>query len=258
MAPHLSEQLKQLVVQWRLDDGERVEDIALRARCSESTVYETLRTYRLFGTVSNPTVHTRGRRSSFEPTDHARIRQYIADNPAAFLDEIQLFIRDILEVDVSIATICRTLRHLAITNKAITKTAAERDELVRATWVAAHGHIPKENIVWLDESSVDDNTNQRRRGWAEMGRACVRRDTFIRGQRYSILPALTVDGIIALDIFEGSVTKERFIEFLEVHLVRTFLHDSLVSACSCIVAGSEAQSIWQEQCCHHGQLQYPS
>lgn len=49
-------------------------------------------------------------------------------------------------------------------NKAITKTAAERDKLVRAMWVAAHGHIPKENIVWLDESSVDDHTNQRRRG----------------------------------------------------------------------------------------------
>ncbi|KAI0338968.1 hypothetical protein BDW22DRAFT_1337197 [Trametopsis cervina] len=47
-----------------------------------------------------------------------------------------------------------------------------------------------------------------------MGRACVKRELFIRGQRYSILPALTTEGIIALDIFEGSVTKDRFINFI--------------------------------------------
>jgi hypothetical protein len=73
--------------------------------------------------------------------------------------------------------------------------------------------------VWLDESSVDDRTNQRRNGWALLGRVCVRRDTFIRGQRFSVLPALTVDGIIALDIFEGSVTKDQFIQFIQDQIV---------------------------------------
>ncbi|TDL16346.1 hypothetical protein BD410DRAFT_707703, partial [Rickenella mellea] len=32
--------------------------------------------------------------------------------------------------------------------------------------------------------------------------------------RYSVLPALTADGYVGLDIFEGSVTKERFIQFV--------------------------------------------
>ncbi|KAF9538412.1 hypothetical protein CPC08DRAFT_612093, partial [Agrocybe pediades] len=32
--------------------------------------------------------------------------------------------------------------------------------------------------------------------------------------RYSVLPALTSEGMIALDIFEGSVNKERFIQFI--------------------------------------------
>jgi hypothetical protein len=50
---------------------------------------------------------------------------------------------------------------------------------------------------------------------------CVHRAAFIRGQRYSILPALTSDGIIALDIFEGSVNKEKFIRFLKEDLVCT-------------------------------------
>ncbi|KDQ54004.1 hypothetical protein JAAARDRAFT_104822, partial [Jaapia argillacea MUCL 33604] len=32
-------------------------------------------------------------------------------------------------------------------------------------------------------------------------------------QRFSVLPALSIDGIVALDIFEGSVNKDRFISF---------------------------------------------
>ncbi|EIW58335.1 uncharacterized protein TRAVEDRAFT_124639, partial [Trametes versicolor FP-101664 SS1] len=36
--------------------------------------------------------------------------------------------------------------------------------------------------------------------------------------RFSLLPALSLDGIIALDIFEGSVNKERFIAFVHGEL----------------------------------------
>ena len=90
--------------------------------------------------------------------------------------------------------------------------------MLRATWQAEYGDIPAEYFVWLDESSVDDKTNQRTGGWAPLGCACICRATFIQGQRYSILPALTCDRIIALDIFEGSVNKERFIRFLNEDL----------------------------------------
>ena len=43
---------------------------------------------------------------------------------------------------------------------------------------------------------------------------------FLRGIRYTILPALTVDGFIACDIMKGSCTKERF---------RTFILSQVVS-----------------------------
>ncbi|KZP20226.1 hypothetical protein FIBSPDRAFT_679374, partial [Athelia psychrophila] len=36
--------------------------------------------------------------------------------------------------------------------------------------------------------------------------------------KYSILPALSLRGMIALDIFEGSVNHERFLHFLREHL----------------------------------------
>ena len=54
----------------------------------------------------------------------------------------------------------------------------------------------------------------------QWGRPCVCHAAFVRGQQYSILPALTWEGMIALDIFEGSVNKEHFIQFLNEQLVR--------------------------------------
>ena len=108
---------------------------------------------------------------------------------------------------VSVATICRTLQRVSLTRKQVATTAMERNELLRAIWQAEHGDIPADYFVWLDESSVDGRTTQRTHGYSPLGRACVRRAEFIRGQRFSVLPALLSDGIIALDIFEGSGPK---------------------------------------------------
>jgi hypothetical protein len=140
-------------------------------------------------------------------------------NPGLYVDEIQQRLFEARDVDISIATISRALRRLAVLHKKVAREALERDEVVHATWLAEYGDIPVESCLWLDESSVDDRTNQRRNGWAPLGRACVRRETFIRGRRFSVLPALSVDGIVALDIFEGSVTKEWFITFLKDQIV---------------------------------------
>ena len=107
-----------------------------------------------------------------------------------------------------------------MTRKHVANEALERNELLRATWQATYADIPAEYCVWLDEASVDDRTNQRTMGWAAMGRACVCHAAFVRGQRYSVLPALTCEGMIALDIFEGSVNKERFLTFLNEQVVR--------------------------------------
>jgi len=81
--------------------------------------------------------------------------------------------------------------------------------------VRINGDIPTEYFVWLDELSVNDKTNQRNQGWADIGCACVCRATFMHGECYSVLPALTSDGFIALDIFEGLVNKDHW--YVEMH-----------------------------------------
>ena len=72
-------------------------------------------------------------------------------------------------------------------------------------------YLDPDVFVALDESAVDGKTGQHQYGWSPSGKPCVHQMSFLWGVHYSILPALTTEGIIALDIFKGSVTKEMFL-----------------------------------------------
>jgi hypothetical protein len=176
--------------------------------------------FRDYRTVRNPYKRRQlGRKRALNAGDTNYISSLIQARPKIFLDEIQEELSRFRGVDVSLATLSHTLHRIAISQKKVSSAAAERNELLRATWQGAYGHLPAEYFLWLDEASVDDLTNQRKSGWAGFGRACVSRDTFIRGQRYSVLPTLGTRGILALDIFEGAVNKERFISFIRNDVV---------------------------------------
>ena len=127
---------------------------------------------------------------------------------------------------MSIATLLCTLNCLAITHKSIAKEAVEWNEHLHATWQIAMAQYDPQQLVFIDKAGVDDQTNFRKNGWAPLGQACVRHTSFLRGQKYSILPALSVGGIVALDIFEGSVNRECFLTFLRNHLVCPHLYAS--------------------------------
>ncbi|KIJ61115.1 hypothetical protein HYDPIDRAFT_64910, partial [Hydnomerulius pinastri MD-312] len=68
-------------------------------------------------------------------------------NPSLYLDELQERLLEARQVDVSIATICRALRSLALTRKHVATSAAQRDELLHAIWQAEYGDIPANYFV---------------------------------------------------------------------------------------------------------------
>ena len=84
-----------------------------------------------------------------------------------------------------------------------------------------------EMLMFGDEVHKDERTSNRRTGWSQRGLRCIQRKCFVWGKRFSILPILTLDGIIAHDIVKGSVTSKRFVEFLwelVVHHYILWLH----------------------------------
>jgi hypothetical protein len=186
---------------------------------SKQAVQNILATYCDYGQPINPFTCPCSHKHILERDDINYLDGILVAEPALYLDEIQDKLREIRDIEVSLAMLSRTLACLAVTHKHIAKEASECNELLRATWQVVMGQHEPRQIVCIDEAGVDDHTNIRRSGWASLGQACVRRTSFLRGRKYSILPTLSLDGILTLDIFEGSVNRECFIEFLRNSLV---------------------------------------
>jgi transposase len=226
MAPQVSLELRKRIVAWRYDLNMSIKDIVSLSNRCDKTVRNVLKTYRDYNDFTQPFTQLR-RKRQLDRDDLNYLEGILCAEPGLFLDELQEKLRTVRDIEVSIATLSRTLSRLAITRKSIAKEAAERNEHLRATWQIAMAQYDTRQLVFVDESGVDDQTNFRKNGWAPLGQACVRRTSFLRGRKYSILPALSVDGIVTLDIFEGSGNRERFLMFLHNHLVCTYFNTLL-------------------------------
>jgi len=197
-------------------------------------VHNVVSCYQAFGQVTNPQPWFYGRRRLLDDKDLSFIRAVADAQPSIYLDELQHKLAIVRGVQVSLATISRTLSRLALTWKSLSRKASERNEDVRLLWeLDMARYKDPEMFVFLDESAVDGHTVRRANGWSVAGAPAVERSTFLRGTRHSILPALTARGMIALEIFEGSVNKERFIRFLRENIVSP--------SSACVAQGTDCQ-----------------
>ena len=142
-----------------------------------------------------------------------------------YLDELQAEIYNMRGITVSRSSITRTLHHLCYSHKHVATCALERNDLMRSAFMnKIADQVPNPNmLIFTDEATRNRRASARAKGWSLVGRRCIQRRHFIRGQRFSILPILTLDEIVAYDIIPGSVNSERFVEFLRELVVRFFL-----------------------------------
>ena len=74
----------------------------------------------------------------------------------------------------------------------------EQDGEARALWMEeVQLHFVAGQFVWTDESSKDDCTIYCHYDCSALGQVAMINTQFMQGERFSILPALTLDGYIA-------------------------------------------------------------
>ncbi|KAH7903356.1 hypothetical protein BJ138DRAFT_1020774 [Hygrophoropsis aurantiaca] len=123
----------------------------------------------------------RGRPRLLDPVVVEDLRELILESPSLYLDEIREYLAFFHDLRISTTALHDNLQDLGLTYKLLQRAAAERDEEARATWHAdIVAHISAEQIVTIDD----------------------------------ILPALSLDGYIALRIVEGSVNSIEFYDFV--------------------------------------------
>jgi transposase len=222
----VSRDLKASIPILRYEQGYEVKEICDLLGIKKTLVYQTLKYHHLHGLHYNPLAQrATGRPRSLSPIDISFIRALLTQRHCIYVDEIQEELLLRRGVRTSVNTILRTLRRLHFSRKRVSARALERNELRRSAFMnRIADEVPDANmLMFIDEAAKNQRTSGRNSGWSLVGKRCVARQVFVRGQRYSILPLLTLDGIIAYDVIEGSVTGERFLEFIRDYVV-CFVH----------------------------------
>lgn len=110
-----------------------------------------------------------------------------------------------------------------MSHKKLKRIACKHDDLARAPFTRHMVQYSPEELVFLDEVSKDERTLGRHYGRALMGLHATSAQSFIRGSHYTACSLMTVDGITATKIVEGSMTKAMYLAYLEDIVVR-YLH----------------------------------
>ena len=102
-------------------------------------IQKTLHLYATLSDVTCPSSRTAGRRRSLNYEDINYIKSHCHLHNSAFLDELQSDLHSRCGVKVSIfeismSTLFRTLRHLSITRKKVSRRALERNDEKRAAF----------------------------------------------------------------------------------------------------------------------------
>ncbi|KDR67239.1 hypothetical protein GALMADRAFT_23095, partial [Galerina marginata CBS 339.88] len=71
-----------------------------------------------------------------------------------------------------------------------------------------------EEFVFVDEMSKNDHDTARRYGRALSGERADFVDNFVRGDRYSMVAAITIDGYIATRVIPGSFNADEFRDYI--------------------------------------------
>ncbi|KAF8694338.1 DDE superfamily endonuclease, partial [Rhizoctonia solani] len=183
-----------------IDRGHSVAEAAELTGLSEHTV-RTIRNEwdSPSSTVRRP-LGILGRPRALNLGDIWFLTEQVHQTPGLYLSEIQGELSNVCSVDVSLGTISNIIKRCGITRKKVEKHAKERSEPRRIEhWQQIHALYTPEQLVPVDESSIDLRSTERPYG-------------------YSILPPMLLDGILALRVIEGSFTAESFWDFIK-HLL---------------------------------------
>ncbi|CAD6978841.1 unnamed protein product [Tilletia controversa] len=120
---------------------------------------------------------------------------------------------------VTKSLLSRTLQRLEITRKRLKRRASEANLAFEAACRLRMAQYLPEQLIFVDESGFDSRTGQRRYGWARLGHRAVKTGTGKRTQRATLIPGLTVDGIIAPKIYHSTVNADVFYDYLISHLL---------------------------------------
>ena len=141
--------------------------------------------------------------------------QIILRHPGIYLSEIREELYVLLGVDVSVPSICRTLKHMGCTRQVMCRVASQRSDTLRAQFMAQVSVYDPSMLVWLDETGTDARNTIRKYGYSLRGMPLCDQRLLVRGKRYTAIPIVSLEGIHDVYLAEGTMNGDRFVQFVQ-------------------------------------------
>lgn len=204
-----------LRVIWLADNDYSVNEICEIMDVSPRSITRWKKNILLHGTFTPPPVPIQGRLKLLNANQMHDLFTLLEESPDLYLDEIQTWIAVHHDLLISISALQVNIADAGITYKLLRRAAAERDDAERGAWRAyMTANFHSSQLVFIDESSKDERTIYCHYGRAPSGQRAVIEANFVRGDRWSVVPALTVDGYLAVRVVPGSVDGAEFFDFI--------------------------------------------
>ena len=221
MAPvgiHLDPASKAKVIRY-LHGGWQPQAVANEIGCHLSTVTRIEANLHMFGSAMAPQQRQRGRPRKIHGPAEQSLLEYLVRYPWAYLDEMRVFLLFEWDIDVSIQAVFKLLKRCKWSRKAAERISDRQDPALRRAFKDEALDWTAEMLVFLDESMFNETNGWRHYGYAPVGLPARYHADRTRGKGWSVLPAYTMEGYIAVEIRQGWFNKETFQSFIKYRLL---------------------------------------
>src|SRR6202453_2632201 len=208
------------------DFGWELEDICWALMVSRRSIYRWRLIFEEYGSVKRPPSPLLGPTRILTRALITACQTLYESDSDLYLDEVVTWLAITHDIVISTATLSRNLTEAGLTRKMLHKIAIERDELLRQEWcdsIRTNFQGDGSEFVCLDETSKNELSYARRYGRSLAGERAHLTDVFVRGDRYSLVAAITKEGYIAAHVVEGSFDSFEFYNFVAEQVVSGFL-----------------------------------
>jgi transposase len=220
---HISSDMKECALRlW--ESGWSRQDVCSVLGVSRASIYRWAELLETFGSVTPPPPPIRGRPRIIGIAAMTAIKDIYARNCDVYLDELCWHLAIFHDIAISKSALQATLVRAGLTRKILHKIASERDEMRRAEFlhsIRTNFSGTGDEFVFIDESSKNEHTLSRLYGRAPMGQDATVEAPFIRGQRYSLVAAMSKSGYLTAQVIPGSLDAFAFFDFIVEDVVRT-------------------------------------
>ena len=145
----------------------------------------------------------------FKTTGTVDKKQYTARTPIKLTKPVQF----------SAPSLCNFLKKNNFSRKKMQLVASQRNQELRSVFVSDVSAYDCKSLVFIDETGCDRRDAIRKYGYGLRGKPVKCQKLLVRGERISVIAAMTVEGVTDLKIVRGGVTRDIFKDFVEKQLL---------------------------------------